>query len=599
MQPHGTIDLETDPFQADQLPEPFAADFFDGKTHFLFWGKDCVAKCLKAALCFKGLIYAHNGGKFDFHFLMPYLVEYYGAENLEVMTIGSRIVKIKTPGPEFRDSFALIPKPLASFGNKLDIKDASRPTDPLWKLKREHREEHKREICEYLKQDCFGLWEALREFVERYGCEITLASTTFRILRKEFGFKLPKTNIYHDRKFRPFYYAGRVQFFQLGECAGYSTCCDINSAFPWAMTFAHWFGADCVIRLKPPVKWREQSFYDVTCDANGCFPSRGPKGEVLFQTGRNLRFKVTGWELFAAMECGLAKNVRFNAVYTPTDCRDFGDYVRHFYNLKQHAPDEAERQFAKLILNSAYGKFALNPREFRQVRVTAYDEVLPDPWEHCYDDVDAGLSYWKKPSFVNREKTPEELHKRKQARDRKRNRLLEVPGRELVPDPDEDDNRPMRFNNVCTAASITGCVRAFLMRSMHRCKGVLYCDTDSIVARDVSALELGDGLGQWKLEKEFDGFWIGGKKLYAGRARNWQELETQIAAATDPKTCAKLRKQLWKTASKGVRLSPEQIVRVALGESQKFKFDAPNYSLFSAPGFTERTVNRDDKRKRK
>lgn len=596
MRPHGTLDLETDPFQAGQLPEAFAADFFDGKTHFLFWGTGCVERCLRSALTFDGIIYAHNGGKFDFHFIMPLLVEIYGAENLELMTIGSRIVKIVTPGPEFRDSFALIPKPLSSFGNKIDIKDVAKPQDPLWKLKRQHREKHKAEICDYLKQDCFGLWEAVRDFVANYGCEITLASTTFRILRKDFGFKLPKTNVFHDKKFRPYYYAGRVQFFALGPCPGYAACCDINSAFPWAMTLPHWFGPECVVRLKPPVRYRDQSFYDITCDANGCLPSRGPKGEVVFPVGRNLRFKVTGWELFAGIECGLVRNVRYNAVYTPTDCKDFGDYVRHFYHLKQHAENDAERQFAKLILNSAYGKFALNPREFRQVRVTAYDEVLPDPWEHCFDDEDAGLSYWKRLTHPNREKTPEQLHKAKQQRDRRRNRLIDE-GRKLV-NPEEDEPRPMRFNNVCTAASITGCVRAFLMRSMHRCGGVLYCDTDSVFARDISSLDLGEGLGQWKLEKEFDGVWIAGKKLYAGRAINWQELEKQIAAESDPKKAAKLRKELWKTASKGVRLSPEQICRVAEGEAQTYEFDAPNYSLFSAPGFTKRTVNRDDKRKR-
>jgi DNA polymerase type B, organellar and viral len=593
MRPHATIDLETDPFLIGQIPEPFAADFFDGKTHFLFWGADAVVRCLRSALTFRGIIYAHNGGKFDFHFLMPFLVEIFGAESLEVMTIGSRIVKIKIVGIdlEFRDSFALIPKPLKAFGGKLEI--------DINKLKRECRERWRSEICEYLKQDCVGLWQALADFMERYGCEITLASTTFKLLRTEFGFKLPKTSFHHDKKFRPYYFAGRVQFFALGECAGFSTCCDVNSMFPWAMTFPHWFGGESVARLSPPKKHREQSFYDVTCDANGCLPSRGPKGEVLFPVGRNLRFRVTGWELFAGIECGLIQNVRYNAIYCPTDCRDFGDYVRTFYHLKQHAPDESERQFAKLILNSAYGKFALDCRQFKTVRVTGYDEVLPDPWRHSYDDIDAGLSYWNKPSYVSREKTPEELFKAKQMRDRKRNRLLEMPGRKLVESPDDDDNRPMRFNNVCTAASITGCARAKLIRSNHVCGGSLYMDTDSITARDVSRLEIGEGLGQWKIEKEFDGFWIGGKKLYAGRARNWQEIESQIAAAQDDKTRAKLRKELWKTASKGVRLTPEQIVRVALGESQKYEFDAPNFSPFSAPSFTTRTVNRDDKRKRR
>ena len=36
------LDFETDSFKHGRIPEPFAADFYDGETHHVFWGRDCV-----------------------------------------------------------------------------------------------------------------------------------------------------------------------------------------------------------------------------------------------------------------------------------------------------------------------------------------------------------------------------------------------------------------------------------------------------------------------------------------------------------------------------------------------------------------------------
>lgn len=149
-----------------------------------------------------------------------------------------------------------------------------------------------------------------------------------------------------------------------------------------------------------------------------------------------------------------------------------------------------------------------------------------------------------------------------------------------------------KFNNVCVAASITGCSRALLLRAKEICKGVVYCDTDSLIARDVSRLPIGNKLGQWKKEHEFSELYIAGKKLYAGKD------------ATTGK---------WKTASKGVRLSHEQIIEVAKGNDVEYEFDAPSYSIrriksFQDGGkegatnwlrFTKRKVRRADKMKKR
>lgn len=582
--PHATIDIETDPFRRLRDPVPFASAMHDGKHTVLFWGPACIIDlvnaCVKSGK--KRIYYAHNGGKFDLHFLLPSLVHMFGHDNLKLLCIGTRLVQIIVKDVcEFRDSFAIIPKALKSIGGKkLDIdiwkleKNANDLINPMYQnpdtkvyfayetFKKDcaekgmseigvsPREFYRELICKYLRRDCTGLHEAISEFFELYGVNMTLASAAFKFMEKTFNVKAPSSNEQYDEKFRPFYFAGHVEFFGLGVFTGNYKICDINSAFPAAMMHDHWFATSYISRDSVPTHNKERCFYKVRCVSNGALPYREEGGGVSFPRDKEKRtFYATGWELFAGIELKLVSRVEYLEIYQPTQCENFGPYIKYFYEKKKNAETEAERNFAKLFLNAYYGRLALNPREFRDVKITPYGDI-PAPekkkigdkeitiqWEHSYDAQDgAQISFWQRPS--------------------------------------NHGEKPLRFYNVSTAASITGWVRAFLLRSIHKCKGVLYCDTDSIIALDTSALELGNELGQWKLEKEPDFVAIAGKKLYAARDKEGK----------------------WKTASKGVRLTPEQIVEVARGNQQSFSFDAPAFSVYSKKRYTTRRVNRDDKR---
>ena len=72
-----TIDLETDPFQHGRLPKPFLSGFDDGNRVVEFWGDDCILRLVEflATLEDPYIIYAHNGGKFDFFYFF-YSVNY-------------------------------------------------------------------------------------------------------------------------------------------------------------------------------------------------------------------------------------------------------------------------------------------------------------------------------------------------------------------------------------------------------------------------------------------------------------------------------------------------------------------------------------------
>jgi len=117
-------------------------------------------------------------------------------------------------------------------------------------------------------------------------------------------------------------------------------------------------------------------------------------------------------------------------------------------------------------------------------------------------------------------------------------------------------------------------VRAYLWRNICATGGTtFYCDTDSIAASDISAIDISDGLGNWELEAECDFAAIAGKKLYAFRKNNGS----------------------WKTASKGVRLEPSEIVAIASGETVVYQPEAPTFSVKGGIKFTPRRVKMIDK----
>jgi hypothetical protein len=120
---------------------------------------------------------------------------------------------------------------------------------------------------------------------------------------------------------------------------------------------------------------------------------------------------------------------------------------------------------------------------------------------------------------------------------------------------------------VATAASITGHVRAFLWRSINAVVDPVYCDTDSILCRDTGSLVIGEELGQWSVETTVSVAYVAGKKLYTMKTPDG-----------------------WKTASKGVKASHEQVKAAALGESVFVERETPTYSAKSAPTFNNRII---------
>lgn len=505
------IDLETDPFKFGRLPKPFAAAFFDGYLYQEYWGAHCVMALLAfiSTLEEEYVIYAHNGGKFDFFYLFDSL------EN-PVKIINGRIVEASFGIHKFRDSYAIIPLPLRAYAKEEIDYDC---------MEADKREKYKADILHYLAKDCEYLFQLVSAFRERFADKLTIGSTAIAKLREFHPFK--RTNQSHDEKFRPFYYGGRVEAFRTGIIEGNWKIYDVNSMYPHVMrNKLHPTGSRYAVAANPKLTpsgklvgfGNRPFFIHIEGENIGAFPTRTKTGLDFNQ--RNGEFFVMSHELETALKHNRFKPRKIHAAYIPHESISFADYVDAYIQEKidgKKSGDKVKEIFAKLLLNSAYGKFGQNPDNYYDYMIIRDTSEIPrdewDKWE-LYE-MHGELAIWRK-------KTDKKL-----------------------------------YFDVATAASITSASRAMLLDAICTAKNVVYCDTDSIICSSFNGDIDETKLGAWKSEGEADTVAIAGKKLYA---------------AFNDGECIKM-------ATKGVRLTPSEILRLCQGESVHWKNQAPSFSI--------------------
>jgi len=515
------VDTETDPFATGVIVKPFCLGFDTGERYLEFWGDDCVKQffdflATETAQGIEYLIYAHNGGKFDFFFFLPYL-----DAGQTPLIMGGRLVKIYFGGQEFRDSFAIIPQGLA--GYQKDEIDYNLFT-------RDKRERHRAAILKYMKSDCHYTRDLIVGFHALYGDKLTIASASLCMLNSYHGFeKFSGEGI--DDRFRRYYFGGRNQCFETGVLRPRPGktfyLYDRNSMYPAEMR-------DTLhpISNRPELQTAIDKDTDFACIEAvnyGALPTRDEKGGLDFtvETGT---FYATIHEINAGLDTGTLKINRVKHAWKFDRKSTFAEFVNRFYGYRLDAKAEGDKVkdiLFKFGLNSPYGKFALNPRKFKQWAMTIGEIPEPqatsdNPEGWSLHSQSGDLFIWSRPS-----------------------------------------PRKMGFYNVATAASITGAARANLLRNLALSDRPIYCDTDSIICEGFKG-ELNDTeLGFWALEATGDRVAVAGKKLYT--------LYNQAELAATGKAIKK--------ASKGVRLEPAEIVAVCNGQEVVYENPVPNFTL--------------------
>lgn len=463
------IDAETDPFLYGRAPQAFAWGFYDGTTYADFWGDSATDELIAYIESIEEplLIYAHNGGKFDFF----YLIEK-GCVNDPIMLINGRVVKLGIGRHELRDSYAIIPIPLAAYQKDEINYD--------W-FERAVREKHKADILHYLATDCENLYSLVRAFVDRFGAMLTVGSTAIKEIGKLHPIK--RGDQKHDEKFRPWYYGGRVSVLEPGITKDAFNVYDVNSMYPYVMRdFKHPSGqkyltvSNAEIDIYGNIKGypNRPYFAELELSENKkALPTRTKTGLSFDQTDG--LFFACSHEIKTALKHRLIKIKKCNIAYVPTSLMQFNLFVDKFIIEKiegKQTKNKIKEIFAKFMLNSGYGKFGQNPEHYQDYHIKRYDQKIPS--RDWYLFIDYGeWEIWAKPS----------------------------------PKP--------RYFDVAIAASITSAARSVLLDALQAADRPMYCDTDSIICRSLDKYQHENELGAWKLEASGDTLAIAGKKLYA------------------------------------------------------------------------------------
>lgn len=607
------FDTETDPFAEGRIVTPFTCGFYipDSKEYFDFWGDDCIQQFFdflattfpEEVFC----IFVHNGGNFDFYFLTPHF-----DEGMSPFIINGRLVRITCQGHEFRDSYAMIP---VALGNALKAEDGGKIEIDYAKLEKwidarsnregenlsayrkymgevfpfawmdddafegySPREHYKQEILKYQRQDCIALGTLVTEWLELFGNRMTMASVALPILNSYHGFESMSERT--DDEMRKYYFGGRCQAFETGVIHGDFRGFDINSSYPDVMRrYLH--PIDSTPQYEKRISSRTH-FARIRATSMGALPVRTANGGLDFPiTDRSgMDFFACIHEIRAGLETDTLKILKvYESIYFNAET-SFDNFIDEFYTRRLEAAasgDEIKKLFFKLVMNSSYGKFAQDPRKYTDWIFDPVEIPTPIRCEECYERYTSGETAGRNTQASGSQNEDYHCETCSRTKEHPLGKTdpfgwychTERDGRSIYA-------RPQRvrggkgFFNVATAASITSAARASLLYGINRAVRPIYCDTDSLICEALEATTGDDKsvrigkteLGAWKEEFKADMLAIGGKKLYA---------------CFDRDNCVK-------KASKGVRLTPEQIITIASGGTVEYANPVPKFSLFKSQG---------------
>ena len=459
------FDCETPPFELDRQDyRPFAVGFYDGMSYRRFWGYNAPSNFI----CFLRdypeplILYAHNGGKFDFLFFMPWL-------SRRLLIINGRITKAHIFHHELRDSYSIIPEKLADFKGK-----HQKTAIDYDMFTERNRERFKHEICAYLRDDVLTLYEGVQYFRADFGNALTIGMAALTEFQKHHSFEHISAS--DDAFFRRFYFGGRCQCFKVGvfnASPDLFKVYDVNSMYAYVMKeYHHPISAEYTTATRIT---KRTTFAMVEGESFGALPVRTIENGIkaLSFTQARGTYYAGIHELQLAIDLKLFKLHKVHFAVEHKRTASFGTFVDWVTERKiamEKAGETARRNNYKRVGNSCYGKFAQDPENYKDHIIKDQVDIPGEDWTPCM--VADGYVIWERPSL-------------------RRN-----------------------YNNVAIGASITSASRAVLLRGLASSHEPFYCDTDSIICKRFEGNVHPTKLGAWKLEGEGDRLAIAGKKSY-------------------------------------------------------------------------------------
>lgn len=330
--------------------------------------------------------YAHAGGLADFQFVLHELVRRHRLGrvriNVEASFSGSSAIIVKVRQGKncwhFIDSYWLLRDKLSNIGKFIGLekgKAVSTPTDDpdeegITDEEYERRSKARKhwyatvpfaELMDYNEQDCLILHNAIHEFqnelLELGGqLQMTVASCAMQLFRRSYLKQEIRPDPYVNTCATEAYTASRVEKFcdEVQDAYYY----DINSSFPYAMTFP------CPGNFKESSRHMpkgEDAIYLADCRVTVPEADITPlpfrhKSRIFFPSG-SWRSWFTNIDLELLQEEG-GRIERCYEVLHFEPFHDLRSYAQDIYDRRKKEKDPFKKLVKKYLLNSLYGKFA-------------------------------------------------------------------------------------------------------------------------------------------------------------------------------------------------------------------------------------------------
>lgn len=420
-------------------------------------------------------VYFHNFARFDGIILLRYYADRGNQYQIKRLMRNHKLYELRVYLCEskkvlfpFRDSYTLLPSSLASLAKTLCPEFGSKGSIQHDSVGVSNLIEKSDELKEYLRQDILllgGVMLKIQDIIwSKYKVDIedvmTLSSLSIKIFRQNsfdaahFPIHIPNRN--QDTFIRRGYYGGHADVYKpYGENLYYY---DVNSLYPFIMKT---FPMPCGV----PV-WHKNfedvgldtlfGFFEayVVCPTNitrPFLPYRDKNETLVFPTGKFIGVFYSE-ELKYARDLGY-KIIPLRGYSFEKKTSPFESFVSHLYESRQEAKkagDESMSFVYKILMNSLYGRFGINPES--TVR------------EIC--NLEKYQEYMKMDNFQSADKLTDHYY------------IVNYTSNSSI--VDGYDWKPPRMSALQLSAAITACARIHMYPYISR-PDCYYTDTDSTV----------------------------------------------------------------------------------------------------------------------
>lgn len=381
----------------------------------------------------------------------------------------------------FYDSANLFPRiSVEAVGAMVDLPKVSLSSDLLKRLAlglpfSSFSVDEQRMIERYNRRDAEVIYravESLQELALDLGGQLkpTLAGVSMDLYRRKFH-RWPWMALGEkaNELARPAFYGGRTESFRVGQVPG-MTLYDITSLYPWVLSkapFPHPNHLHLMVPHNPAGSWWSwEGVVSARVRVPDVFIPPLPvryQGRLFFPVGSTdglwtiaeLRQAILDGVELERVDWVFGSDVTFNP---------FSDFVETLFERRMGylVSDPTRANLIKLILNSLYGRFGLNPAHGLEQMVPLID---PIDW----DDLDGYT-------------------------------VIELGGDLVARGPLASRGYPTYINTLF-ASQITAYGRVRLLDELkNQGEHAAYCDTDSVMTD--GKVQVGHGLGAWRVERE-------------------------------------------------------------------------------------------------